>query len=232
MARIRIASSLSAALSLISFGALAQAPLPLGPQVAPRVAAPAPAQAAPVTPETPQQLVQRINQALNGMTTLVGEFTQTSADGRRRTGRLYVQRPGKLRFDYNPPAQLEVVSDGLNVAVIDKRVPQQDVYGIGQTPLKFLLAERIDVSRDTKVTSVKREKDEIILDIEDKNTLAGTSKIRIHFHGENLGLKRWTVTDPQGMPTTVTLANLSTQQRPERGLFVINYQFNQNRTNN
>jgi outer membrane lipoprotein-sorting protein len=230
MARIRIASSLSVAFSLISFSALAQAPLPLGPQVAPRAASPA--QATPAAPETPQQLVQRINLALNSMTTLVGEFTQTSADGRKRTGRLYVQRPGKLRFDYNPPAQLEVVSDGLNVAVIDKRVPQQDVYGIGQTPLKFLLAERIDVSRDTKVTSVKREKDEIILDIEDKNTLAGTSRIRIHFHGESLGLKRWTVTDPQGMPTTVTLANLSTQQRPERGLFVINYQFNQNRTNN
>ncbi|MGL5137974.1 MAG: LolA family protein, partial [Beijerinckiaceae bacterium] len=213
MPRIRVLFAGLAALGLLSTAATAQqVPLQLGPQPAAR---PGPPTTAPVpAAETTQQLVQRINQALNAMTTLVGDFTQTSADGRRRTGKLYVQRPGKLRFDYNPPAQLEVISDGLNVAVIDKRVPQQDVYGIGQTPLKFLLAERIDVSRDTKVTAVKRERDEVILDIEDKNTLAGTSKIRIHFNGDSFGLKRWTVTDPQGISTTVALANLSTQQRP------------------
>jgi outer membrane lipoprotein-sorting protein len=203
------------------------APLQLGP--APRSSAPAapgaPAPAAPAA-ETPQQLIQRINQSLNSATTLVGDFQQISADGRRRSGKLYVMRPGKLRFDYSPPSQLEVISDGSNVAVIDKRVPQQDIYGIGQTPLKFLVAERIDVARDTKVLGVRRDKDEVILDIEDRNTIAGTSKIRIHFNGDTFMLRRWTVTDPQGIPTTVQLANLSTQQRPDRSLFTINYQFN------
>jgi outer membrane lipoprotein-sorting protein len=206
------------------------APLSLTPPARPATPAPAaqppagqPAQAAA---ETPQQLIQRINQSLNATATLVGDFQQINADGRRRTGKLYVQRPGKLRFDYNPPSQLEVISDGSNVAVIDKRVPQQDVYGIGQTPLKFLVADRIDVARDTKVLSVKRDKDEVILEIEDRNTVAGTSRIRIHFTGDTIMLRRWTVTDPQGIPTTVQLANLSTQQRPDRSLFVINYQFN------
>lgn len=202
------------------------APLQLGPAPRPATPAPAPSQAQSPVPETPQQLIQRINQSLNGTATLVGDFQQINADGRRRSGKLYVQRPGKLRFDYNPPSQLEVVSDGSNVAVIDKRVPQQDIYGIGQTPLKFLVAERIDVARDTKVLGVKREKDEVVLEIEDRNTLAGTSRIRIHFHGETFMLRRWTVTDPQGVPTTVQLANISTQQRPDRSLFVINYQFN------
>jgi outer membrane lipoprotein-sorting protein len=215
--------------------ALAQgAPLSLTPQARPPAAA-APAQpgapAAQASAETPQQLIQRINQSLNAATTMVGEFQQISADGRRRSGKLYVMRPGKLRFDYNPPSQLEVISDGSNVAVIDKRVPQQDVYGINQTPLKFLVADRIDVARDTKVLGVKREKDEVILEIEDRNTIAGTSRIRIHFNGDTFMLRRWTVTDPQGIPTTVQLANLSTQQRPDRGLFVINYQFNAGRPN-
>jgi outer membrane lipoprotein-sorting protein len=179
--------------------------------------------------ETSQSLTERINRALNGMGSLVGDFTQISADGRRRTGKLYVMRPGKLRFDYNPPSQLEVVSDGSNVAVIDKRVPQQDVYGINQTPLKFLVGERIDITKDTKVLGVRRDKDEVILDIEDRNTVAGTSKIRIHFNGETFMLRRWTVTDPQGVPTTVQLANINTQQRPDRSLFFINYQFNASR---
>jgi outer membrane lipoprotein-sorting protein len=176
--------------------------------------------------ETPQMLIELINRSLNGMTQLSGDFTQISADGRRRTGKIYVLRPGKLRFDYSPPSQIEIVADGSSVAVIDKKVPQQDVYGIGQTPLKFLVAERIDVSRDTKVLSVKRDKDDVILDIEDKNTLAGTSRIKIFFSGQTYALKRWTVTDPQGVPTTVQLANLNTLKAPDKQLFMINYQFN------
>jgi outer membrane lipoprotein-sorting protein len=223
-------ASLVADASLPNGVASAQnAPLQLGPL--PRPSAPAPAtapaaSAAQPAGETSQQLIQKINQSLNAATSLVGDFQQINADGRRRSGKLYVQRPGKLRFDYNPPSQLEVVSDGSNVAVIDKRVPQQDLYGIGQTPLKFLVAERIDVARDTKVLGVRREKDEVVLEIEDRNTVAGTSRIRIHFHGETFMLRRWTITDPQGVPTTVQLANLSTQQRPDRSLFTINYQFN------
>jgi outer membrane lipoprotein-sorting protein len=204
----------------------AQRPPATGP-VLPGPVTPAPA-TAPAA-ETPQQLVQRINQSLNAAGSLVGDFQQISADGRRRSGKIYVLRPGKLRFDYNPPSQLEVVSDGSNVAVIDKRVPQQDVYGINQTPLKFLVNDKIDIARDTKVVGVRREKDEVILDIEDKNTVAGTSKIRIHFNGDSFMLRRWTVTDPQGIPTTVQLANLSTQQKPDRSLFFINYQFNTQR---
>ncbi len=177
-------------------------------------------------------LIERINRALNASQTLVSDFTQVNADGRRRTGRLYVLRPGKLRFDYNPPSQLEVVADGSNVAVIDKRVPQQDVYGINQTPLKFLTRADIDIARDTKVVSVRRDKDEVILDIEDRNTVAGTSKIRIQFAGDTFMIRRWIVTDPQGVPTTVVLSNPSTSQRPDRSLFFINYQFNVGRPAN
>jgi outer membrane lipoprotein-sorting protein len=184
----------------------------------------------PILPaETPQMLTEKVNRALNGMTTLIGDFIQISADGRRRAGKLYVMRPGKLRFDYSPPSQIEIISDGANVAVIDKKVPQQDVYGINQTPLKFLVSDKIDVAKDTKLVSVKRDKDEVILDIEDKNTVAGTSRIRIHFNGESFALKRWIITDPQGVPTTIQLANLNTQQRPDRQLFSINYQFNAGR---
>jgi outer membrane lipoprotein-sorting protein len=216
-------------LSLASTQSFSQgAPLSTLPS-ANRAAPSAPAAAAPAATETPQMLIEQINRSLNGMTQLTGDFTQISADGRRRTGKIYVMRPGKLRFDYNPPSQIEVVSDGSNVAVIDKKVPQQDVYGIKQTPLKFLVSERIDVSKDTKVLAVKRDKDEVILDIEDKNTLAGTSKIKIHFNGQTFALRRWTVVDPQGVPTTVQLANLSTQRAPDRQLFFINYQFNTGR---
>jgi len=243
MARFLINGGVILGLLLSAGSVLAQgAPLQLGPRPAPVTSAPAtspPAANAPAgqtqpapPPETPQMLIERINLSLNSMGTLIGDFNQINADGRRRSGKLYVMRPGKLRFDYDPPSQLEVVSDGSQVAVIDKRVPQQDLYGIGQTPLKFLVAEKINIARDTKVLGVLREKDEVVLDIEDKNTIAGTSRIRIHFDGETFMIRRWTVTDPQGIPTTVQLANLNTQQRPSRSLFTINYQFNVGRQPN
>jgi outer membrane lipoprotein-sorting protein len=200
-----------------------QRPAPAAPAAAP---APAPAT------ETPQQLIQKINASLNSSQQMIADFTQISSDGRRRNGKLYVLRPGKLRFDYNPPVQLEVVSDGSQVAVIDKKVPQQDVYAISQTPLKFLVGERIDVTRETKLLGVRRERDEVIVELEDKNTVAGTSKLRIHFSGDTFMIRRWTITDPQGIPTTVQLANISTQQRPNNNLFVINLQFNPARGNN
>jgi outer membrane lipoprotein-sorting protein len=237
MAKPLVSAGLVFGLLLLNGTVLAQnAPLDTRPAARPAVPSSGPILPQPATPatpaaETPQMLTERINRSLNGMGSLIGDFSQISADGRRRSGKLYVLRPGKLRFDYNPPSQLEVVSDGSNVAVIDKRVPQQDVYGINQTPLKFLVGEKIDIAKDTKVVAVRREKDEVILDIEDKNTVAGTSKIRIHFNGDTFMLRRWTVTDPQGIPTTIQLANLNTQQKPERSLFFINYQFNASRPN-
>jgi outer membrane lipoprotein-sorting protein len=183
--------------------------------------APRPAQAAE---STPQAMIERINAALNEMTHATADFVQTAPDGRRTQGKLYLVRPGKMRFEYERPSALEVISDGRNVAVRDKKLGTQELYGIGQTPLKFLVSDPIDVSKQGKVLSVTREGDSVVLVLEDKNTVTGTSKIRIVFSGDTYTLRRWTVTDPQGYDTIVQLSNLSTQRRPENRLFVIDVQ--------
>jgi outer membrane lipoprotein-sorting protein len=225
-----------AAVLLVALGgttaALAQgAPLSLSPQ-APRPATATPGSANPTAPGaqpaelTPAQMLERINRSLNGMTTLVSDFTQVNADGRRRTGKLFMMRPGRLKFEYDRPLQLEVVADGSNVAVLDKKLPQQDIYGINQTPLKFLVRERIDIAKDTKVVSVRRQVNDVVIEVEDSNTVAGKSRIRIVFNATDFMLKQWTITDAQNMSTTVQLSNVDTTRRPDRSLFVINYQFN------
>jgi outer membrane lipoprotein-sorting protein len=181
--------------------------------------------AAPAAEETPRQMLDRINRSLNGMATLIADFTQINADGRRRTGQLYLMRPGKLKFEYDKPLLLEVIADGSNVAVLDKRLPQQDIYGINQTPLKFLVRDRIDIGKDVKVLSVRRQNKDVVLEVEDSNTVAGKSRIRIVFDAGSYQLRQWTVTDAQNMATTVQLSNIDTARRPDRSLFVINYQF-------
>ena len=103
--------------------------------------------------------ITRANAYFNNTTTLVGDFVQIGADGRRSEGKLYVQKPGRLRFEYAAPATLEIVADGKSVAIRDRKLATQDLYFIWQTPLKFLLSPQIDLARDTKVLDVGSDQD-------------------------------------------------------------------------
>ena len=225
---------LSASLVLASLsGAYAQgAPMQLGPgpgtTPAPRPAAPAaPAAATPGTPATAaaataqKPTIERVNAYFNALSGMTADFIQTSPDGRRWDGKLHLLRPGKMRFEYKPPSPLEIISDGTTVAVRDRKANTQDDYLVGQTPLKFLLRDRIDVARDSRVISITQQGTDAILVIEDKQTVGGTSRIRLTFNNADMALKQWIITDPQGYDTRVQLANIDTSRRPSASLFVI-----------
>lgn len=201
----------------------AQVPPPRPPQLGgPKVTAPpAPAAAPKAANETPPSL-DRINGYFNAMRGLQADFVQFAPDGRQFGGILYLLRPGRMRFEYNPPATLEIVADGRSVAIRDRKLKTPpDIYFIGQTPLKFLLQPKIDIAKDSKVVDLKRVGPEIALTLEDKSTLGGTSIIRVLFDGENYALKEWTVTDPQGHNTKVQLSNVNLAALPDKNLFVI-----------
>ena len=105
----------------------------------------------------PAVAIQKANDYFNMATTMVGDFVQIGPDGKRSEGKIYVQRPGKLRFEYAQPATLEIVADGLSVAVHDRKTETKDVYFISQTPLKFLLKDHIDLNRDVMVVDVSSD---------------------------------------------------------------------------
>ena len=117
---------------------------------------------------------------------------------RRLGGTLYLQRPGKIRFEYDPPATLEVIADGTSVAVRDKKLLTQDIYFIQQTPLKFLLRERVDLGGDIAITGITSEANSVRLNLEDRSTLGGTSRITLYFDPEVQNLTQWRIVDPQG----------------------------------
>ncbi len=180
------------------------------------------AQPASSGPMTEEQALDRVNDYMNSFRTLIADFVQFGADGRKYEGKLYIHRPGRMRFEYRPPATIEVISDGTTVAVRDKRLATQDNYLIGQTPLKFLLKEEIDLRRDVKVLRIQPSSELIRVTIEDKATLGGTSRITIHFDPRSNTLKQWVIVDPQGYETSVQVANLDTGRRPDPSLFKIN----------
>ncbi len=168
--------------------------------------------------------VAKISSYLSGLSTLVGNFVQVAPNGNRTTGEFYMQKPGKVRFAYDPPTAVDIVSDGTSMVVRDRKLGTQDVYPLSQTPLRYLLSDRIDLLKDTNVVSVTSDDVFITVTIEEKQALIGTSRLMLMIGTKDSQLKQWTVTDPQGYDTTVAVYNLNTQKKPDPDLFRIEYQ--------
>ena len=174
---------------------------------------------------TPEQraIVERVNNYLSGVQTLTGNFVQVGPDGSRTQGDFYIYKPGRVRFEYDNPSPIELIADGSSVVVRDRRLATQDVYPLSQTPLRFLLAERVDLTKDTNLVSVYADDVFVTVVLEEKNGVVGTSRLMIMFSAKDMQLKQWTVTDPQGYDTTVAVYNLDTSKRPDPALFKIDY---------
>jgi outer membrane lipoprotein-sorting protein len=182
-----------------------------------------PLQVTQPTDEDKKKLIERVNAYFNSITTLVGNFTQIGPDGSKTEGDFYLQKPGKVRFDYNPPSPVELIADGSSVVVRDRRLATQDLYPLSQTPLKFLLSNKLDLAKDTNVVGVFEDSLFTTVTIEEKHPVVGTHRLMIMFGAQDNQLKQWTVTDPQGFDTTVSVFNLDNKQKPDPALFRIDY---------
>src|SRR5215475_8289762 len=112
------------------------------------------------------EAVARANAWLDAARVMSAEFVQIGPNGRRSEGQLSVSRPGRMRFEYTDPPRFEIVADGRSVAIVDKKLNTQDEYFIGQTPLKFLLSDHIDLARDTRLLNVSQEGKTITIELE------------------------------------------------------------------
>jgi outer membrane lipoprotein-sorting protein len=171
-----------------------------------------------------RSLVDRVSAYLSNVQTLSGNFIQIGPDGGRTEGTFYIQKPGKVRFEYNPPSPIDVIADGSSVVVRDRKLATQDLYPLSQTPLRYLLADKIDLQRDTHLVSVSADDVFVTVVIEEKQVLTGTHRLMMMFGAKDFQLRQWTVTDPQGYDTTVAVYNLDQKSKPDPALFKINYE--------
>jgi outer membrane lipoprotein-sorting protein len=169
-------------------------------------------------------IVERANAYFTNLSTMVADFTQVGGDGRRQGGTLYLQRPGKVRFEYDPPATLQVIADGRSVAVRDRKLATQDLYSISQTPLKFLLRERVNLGQDIKITGITSDGNAVCINLEDTSTLGGTSRITLYFDPQVENLNQWRIVDAQGFQTVVVLDKMERGRRIDQDLFKIQYE--------
>ena len=198
-----------------------QAPLDLtSPAVAAQKSAKSSKTPAPA-PIPADEAVRRADAWLDAARVMTADFVQIGPDGRRSEGELSLVRPGRMRFEYTTPPRFEIVADGRSVAIIDRKLNTQDEYFIGQTPLKFLLSDHIDLARDTRVLSVAQEGNAVTIEVEDRAALGGTAHLTLVFDASTFALKQWTVIDAQGFQTVVTLFNVDLKSQPDPALFHI-----------
>jgi outer membrane lipoprotein-sorting protein len=181
--------------------------------------APAPSIAAPE--QAISASAQQIADHFANIKTMTGEFVQFGPNGEQTGGRFYIERPGKLRFDYDTKNNFKVIADGKSVAVSNVKMKTYNIYPLSKTPLKLLLGERIDLSGN-EVKDIEQNSDATTIKLADKSVF-GDSKLTMMFDPKSYALKQWTVTDAQGKDTTVLIFNVQEGVPIDPSLFKIDY---------
>jgi outer membrane lipoprotein-sorting protein len=173
--------------------------------------------AIPAQAESPQKIADHFA----SVRTMAGEFIQLGPKGEETGGKFFIERPGKIRFNYEAPSNIRVVADGKSVVVNNKKLDTWDIYPLSKTPLKLLLDERIDLSGST-VKSIKEDPDLTTI-VMGNDSIFGNSKITLLFDPNNYELRQWTITDAQGKDTTVMIFNVQQDVKLDPKLFKIDY---------
>jgi outer membrane lipoprotein-sorting protein len=159
-----------------------------------------------------------VEQYFNSIRTLQARFAQTNPDGSVVGGTLYVRRPGRMRFEYDPPSQLKIVADGLQVTLWDPQTRDFGQWPIGWTAASFLVREPLRLSGDLTIESLERDGGELRLALtQTRKPQEGRVIVRL---AENpLALRGWSILDSRGNRVDVTLTDLKTGMQLADSLF-------------
>jgi len=184
------------------------------------LAPPAFAQTAPVVLSGAARTagLARANRTLNSFQRLQARFVQTSPGGGRASGMVYIQRPGRMRFQYDPPATVQIVSDGSVVYMRDTELRTTERTALRSTPLNIILGATVDLERNARVLRVSESGPWLMVTCSDR---AGQTdgQIILQFHGENAELRSWDVIDATGARTRITLTDITQPASFDRALF-------------
>ena len=156
---------------------------------------------------------------LNGFKTAQSTFVQYNEDGSRSTGTLYIKRPGRMRFEYDPPDGGIVIAGGSTVVVHDKKSNQPpESYPLSRTPLSIILARQVNLGRANMVTGHGTDGELTIVRAQDpEHPEAGS--IDLKFADNPVRLSQWIITNENGQRTAVVLNGLETGQSLSDGIF-------------
>jgi outer membrane lipoprotein-sorting protein len=165
-------------------------------------------------------IVQKLTAYFNQMGDSKGSFTQTSADGKRLRGSIYIKRPNLFRFEYNRPSRQLIISDGKNMSVQDLDLKTDDRWGLDQTPFRIVLRKDVDLLRDAKILEVGETDDRYYITLMDKSPDTRGRLKMLFLKQPAVELKEWITSDTQDQNTKVELTEFVRVENLDPGLFV------------
>jgi outer membrane lipoprotein-sorting protein len=152
-------------------------------------------------------ILTRAEDYLNKLDSLQARFVQVSSNGAYAEGEVFVDRPGHLRFDYDPPSTVLLVSNGLTLLYYDRELKQASYIPLWETPLWFLVREEVDLSSDDLlVTDIEEGLGTLSVTLKDRDT-PDSGQVTLIFSDDPITLRKWEVVDGQGILTQVSLVN-------------------------
>jgi outer membrane lipoprotein-sorting protein len=178
------------------------------------------ARAAPVAARSAQDQadIARVEAYLNGLKSLKAHFMQVAQDGGISEGTAWLERPGRMRFQYDPPAPFLLIAAHGVLTFHDSALQQTTNIGLSRTPLGILLADKVDLSGAVSVTAIQRLPGQLQLTVV-RTESPGDGSLTLIFADQPLTLRQWTVVDPQRRETHVTLYNAQTGGSFDPALF-------------
>ena len=160
----------------------------------------------------------RVETYLNTMRSFSARFIQVNDDGRLAEGSLALSRPGKMRFEYDPPVPILMIADGFSLLYYDKELEQATFLPLWETPLWFLIRDKVDLRESLEVTEVQQDKGTLRIGFRDPER-ADEGQVTLIFSDEPLRLVKWRIVDSQGFVTEVSLLDLQREERLDPSLF-------------
>jgi outer membrane lipoprotein-sorting protein len=165
--------------------------------------------------------VSAINAYLRGLRAAQGTFRQTNPNGGVQSGRFYLAKPGRIRFEYDTPKGAMVIADGINVAVFDPKSNRvSSRYPLGRTPLSLLLRDDLSLSEPGMVLGATRDAGGVHITVVDPRA-PKEGRMVMTFAENPIALKQWAITTKTGQRTQVALTSLQRGGAPDRSLFNI-----------
>jgi outer membrane lipoprotein-sorting protein len=163
--------------------------------------------------------IEKINAFMNSFQSLRGEFTQTSPRGQTSRGIVLINKPGKMRFEYEPPNPLLIVSDGRWLTIKNKVKERGDQFPLSSTPLRLVVAPKVNLLKEATVIGFQANDGLTSVAFQDKKGSLGGYLILV-FDEPNNTLQQWIIVDGKGRKTSVQLANLEFGGKFDPKLFI------------
>ena len=165
------------------------------------------------------EAIKSANISINSLNKIEGRFVQINSNNTTNSGQFWLDRPGKMRFEYDAPSPILLVADGSSIAINDRKLKTVERYPLRSNPLYFLLKSGVNISQELNVTKVIRNNNKLIISLKDKKNEA-QGELSLVF-GPNNQLEEWSILDNRKRNTIIKLSQIKTSSAKDASFFKV-----------